>query len=221
MSIARMLANSVRLALPRMTAPAARSRATSVASRTARASASASEPAVVCCLSPVAMLSLTRIGMPASGRSGLGLHAVERRRDRERVRVDLAHRIEPRPGPVDRLDTLEIGPRQRARRDLPSASACCNSAIVAFSIAFPFRPAVIASQRDPAIVAATRAIRPTAARLLRRCAPRNDSLMDAYCVLRQIPVEDLLAGPEHDAACSRMCSSASRKYLSRCGAPMM
>src|SRR5256885_2059762 len=41
MPIARMLANSLRLALPRITAPAARSRATSVASRLAHASAPA------------------------------------------------------------------------------------------------------------------------------------------------------------------------------------
>ncbi len=65
--MAMMLANSVRFALPRITAPAARSRLMTVASSFARAPSRASEPAVVCCLSPVAMLSLTRIGTPASG----------------------------------------------------------------------------------------------------------------------------------------------------------
>ncbi len=62
-----MLANSVRLALPMITAPAARSLAATVASPLAWASARASEPAVVCWLSPVAMLSFSRIGMPCSG----------------------------------------------------------------------------------------------------------------------------------------------------------
>src|SRR5216684_1805012 len=66
MSIARMLANSGKLALPRITAPARRNNSTTVASRLARASTSANEPAVVCCASAVAMLSLIRIGMPSS-----------------------------------------------------------------------------------------------------------------------------------------------------------
>jgi hypothetical protein len=58
-----------------MTAPAWRSSLTTVASRRAPASASASEPAVVCWASPVAMLSFTRIGMPSSGRRAFALRA--------------------------------------------------------------------------------------------------------------------------------------------------
>src|SRR5256885_10823350 len=59
----RMLAHSERFVLPRITAPAARSRATSGASRGGVAPASASDPAVVIMRSPVAMLSLTRTGI--------------------------------------------------------------------------------------------------------------------------------------------------------------
>ena len=67
MSIAMKLANSVKFALPKITAPAARSWRTTVASCLARADSRAREPAVVCWPSAVAMLSLTRIGIPASG----------------------------------------------------------------------------------------------------------------------------------------------------------
>src|SRR5262245_61822773 len=63
----RKFAHSDRLALPRMTAPAARSRATMGASDGTWLLTSANDPAVVCIVSPVAMLSLTRIGMPCSG----------------------------------------------------------------------------------------------------------------------------------------------------------
>ncbi len=54
-----------------MIAPAARSRATSAASRRVTLSFSASEPAVVASRSAVSILSFTRIGTPASGPSGL------------------------------------------------------------------------------------------------------------------------------------------------------
>src|SRR5580698_8613326 len=63
----RKLAHSLRLVFPRITAPAARSRSTIPASRGVGASISASEPAVVCILSAVSMLSLMSTGMPCSG----------------------------------------------------------------------------------------------------------------------------------------------------------
>ena len=63
----RKLAHSLRLVLPRMTAPAARSRATSGASRPVTFSCSASEPAVVGMGSAESILSLSRIGTPCSG----------------------------------------------------------------------------------------------------------------------------------------------------------
>ena len=66
----RMLAHSLRLVLPRITAPAARSRCTTNASAWGSLPTSASEPAVVCMRSRVAMLSLIRIGMPCSGPRG-------------------------------------------------------------------------------------------------------------------------------------------------------
>src|SRR5437764_6209793 len=63
----RKFAHSDRFALPRTTAPAARSRATIGASAGTRLLTRASEPAVVCMVSAVATLSFTRIGMPCSG----------------------------------------------------------------------------------------------------------------------------------------------------------
>src|SRR6185295_9398501 len=65
--VERKFAHSDRFALPRITAPASRSRATTVASRAARASRSASEPAVVASAPAVSMLSFTRTGIPWSG----------------------------------------------------------------------------------------------------------------------------------------------------------
>src|SRR5579863_6538662 len=63
----RILAHSLRLVLPRITEPAARSRATTGASRWVMLFASASEPAVVGTGSAVSILSLIRIGIPCSG----------------------------------------------------------------------------------------------------------------------------------------------------------
>src|SRR5512144_1094954 len=60
----RKFAHSLRFVLPRMTAPASRSRAAMNASRGAIDSARASEPALVRMRSAVSMLSLMRTGMP-------------------------------------------------------------------------------------------------------------------------------------------------------------
>src|SRR5271163_2959977 len=60
----RMFAHSLRLVLPRMTAPAARSLCATNESFGAFAPTSASEPAVVIMRSSVAMLSLMKTGMP-------------------------------------------------------------------------------------------------------------------------------------------------------------
>src|SRR5258707_9005221 len=66
----RMLAHSLRFALPSRTAPASRSLRATVASRGAMEPARASEPAVVIVLSAVSTLSLSRIGMPCNGPRG-------------------------------------------------------------------------------------------------------------------------------------------------------
>src|SRR5690348_11840983 len=60
----RKLAHSERFVLPRMTAPPLRRFAATVESLAAAAPKSANEPAVVCILSPVSMLALSRTGMP-------------------------------------------------------------------------------------------------------------------------------------------------------------
>src|SRR3954463_3274415 len=65
--VERKFAHSDRFVLPRMTGPAARSLAATVESWTAGRPASANEPAVVCILSPVSMLSFNSSGMPSSG----------------------------------------------------------------------------------------------------------------------------------------------------------
>src|SRR5512146_2416509 len=65
--VERKFAHSLRLVLPRITAPAARRRSATKASRGAIDSASASEPADVRILSAVSMLSLSSTGMPCSG----------------------------------------------------------------------------------------------------------------------------------------------------------
>src|SRR5438105_11317371 len=65
----RKLAHSDKLVLPRITAPPARRLAATVESRLAGLPTSANEPALVCILSPVSMLSLSRWGMPCRGPS--------------------------------------------------------------------------------------------------------------------------------------------------------
>ena len=105
-----MFAHSLRLVLPRMTAPAARNRsATTNASRGALAPSSASEPAVVSKRSAVAMLSLMRTGMPcrAAGAFRLAL-GVELGGDGERVGIGLEHRPDRGPAPVEGVDAREV-----------------------------------------------------------------------------------------------------------------
>src|SRR5215204_564249 len=63
----RKLAHSLRFVLPRINAPASRSRWATNASRSGFEPTSASEPAVVIIRSCVSMLSLSRTGMPCSG----------------------------------------------------------------------------------------------------------------------------------------------------------
>src|SRR5205823_10704924 len=65
--VERMLAHSLRLVLPRMIAPAARSLATTVESLGGCDPSSARDPAVQAILSAVSRLSFTRMGMPCSG----------------------------------------------------------------------------------------------------------------------------------------------------------
>ena len=64
--VERKFAHSDRFALPRITAPASRSRPTTNASRAGLASPSANDPAVVFMRSAVSMLSLTSTGIPWS-----------------------------------------------------------------------------------------------------------------------------------------------------------
>src|SRR5947209_19433179 len=69
-AVERKLAHSLIFVLPRMIAPASRSLLTTYASRGGRDPSRASEPAVVCILSVVAILSLRSKGIPCSGPRG-------------------------------------------------------------------------------------------------------------------------------------------------------
>src|SRR5450631_4349086 len=64
--VERKLAHSLRFALARITAPAARSLLATGASTLAGAPTSANEPAVVCMRSPVSMLSFRITGIPCN-----------------------------------------------------------------------------------------------------------------------------------------------------------
>src|SRR5207253_4430382 len=81
----RKFAHSDRLVLPRITAPPARSFAAIVESRKAGIPKSANEPAVVCILSPVSMLSLSSTGMPCKGPN------TTPRLDRKSTRLNSSH----------------------------------------------------------------------------------------------------------------------------------
>src|ERR1035438_3090977 len=75
----RKLAHSLRLVLPNNTAPAARKRCATIASRAAMEPTRASEPAVVIMRSAVSLLSLIRTGMPCKGPRGpLALRSASR-----------------------------------------------------------------------------------------------------------------------------------------------
>ena len=69
----RKLAHSDRFVLPRSTAPAARRLAATVESFEADFPTRAKEPALVCILSPVSMLSFRRMGIPSKGPCVLSL----------------------------------------------------------------------------------------------------------------------------------------------------
>ena len=135
--VERKLAHSLRLVLPRITAPAARSCATTNASCVAIEPSSASDPAVVIIRSAVSMLSLIRIGMPCSGPRGpwRPRSASRARRDGQRIRIDLDHGPQRRTLAIDLLDPVEVhlgdltrgvssrtsSPPATGRRSLPRA----------------------------------------------------------------------------------------------------
>ena len=78
----RKFAHSDKFVLPRITAPPARRFAATVESRCAGVPTSANDPALVCILSPVSMLSLSSTGMPCRGPS-----TVPRRRNASALRA--------------------------------------------------------------------------------------------------------------------------------------
>ncbi len=115
--VERKFAHSDRFALPRITAPASRSRPTTNASRAGVTSPSANDPAVVSMRSAVSMLSFTRTGIPWSDPRTLP----------ERRSASIASAISSASGfvsrterkrRVDGLDPREVGLGQAARREL-------------------------------------------------------------------------------------------------------
>ena len=116
-----MLANSVRFALPRITAPAARSRLTTVASSLARAF---SEGERAC--GGVLLVAGGDVVLDQDRHAGQRLarrrfYAVELGGDRQRVGIDLAHGIEARSAPVVGFDARQIGAGQGTGGDLSCA----------------------------------------------------------------------------------------------------
>ena len=109
----RMFAHSLRLVLPRSTAPASRSARATNESRGGIEPRRASEPAVVVIWSAVSTLSLTSTGMPCSGPRGPFVLAlrVERLGDGERVGVRLDDAAERGPAAIEGLDAGEVGLR--------------------------------------------------------------------------------------------------------------
>ena len=132
----RKLAHSLRFVLPRMTAPALRSRVTMNASAGGVTPSSASDPAVVIIRSAVAMLSLITIGMPCSGPRGPRPCAfrVELVGDGQRVGVDLDDAAERRALPIERPRCApDTSRRAIGRCPAQPPSGRCRSAIVASS----------------------------------------------------------------------------------------
>src|SRR3984893_13629511 len=78
--VERKLAHSLRLVLPRISAPAWRNLRTMKASRGGLDPTRASDPAVVCMPSPVSMLSFSNTGTPKSGRLPLPAESSSRAR---------------------------------------------------------------------------------------------------------------------------------------------
>ncbi len=115
--VERKFAHSLRFVLPRMTAPACRRRCTMKASLGGVMPASASEPAVVIMRSAVAMLSLSRTGMPCSGPRGPRLLRSASRLSAMASASGLSSMTlcERWPAAVDRLDAGRIFLDQRSR----------------------------------------------------------------------------------------------------------
>ena len=125
--VERKFAHSLRFVLPRMTAPASRSRATMNASSFGRWPASASEPAEFT-MPAASMLSLIRyrnaVKRPAYfsrlpfgvARVGIG----------ERGRIQLDDGIQHRPGIVKVRDPVEVGLSQRTRRQRAGGHAVAS-----------------------------------------------------------------------------------------------
>ena len=101
-----------------MTAPAARSLRATPEPLGGFAPISASDPAVVCILSAVAMLSLMSTGMPKSGpRLPFALSIASAMA--MRIRIDFDDAIEGWAIAIDGLDAIEIGLGQFDRGELP------------------------------------------------------------------------------------------------------
>ena len=172
-----MLAHSLRLVFPRMTAPAARRRVTRPASAGGRAPSSASDPAVVSMRSAVPMLSLIRIGMPCRG---------PRTRPPRRSASDASATASASglvsstcrsAGPVRSSSAIRASEASTSARDVtaPAVSAACSSAMPRSSPAGTWPSKEVASgsaaARDDAPVTVWLASRPGGVAPASRVAP--------------------------------------------------
>src|SRR5579863_3991094 len=131
----RKFAHSLRLVLPRSTAPASRSRLTMKASRGAIDPARASDPAVVIIRSAVSMLSLIRTGMPCMApRMPFSLRSLSSASAIERA-SGLISIMVLTDGPCLSISSMRA--RYRSAMDLalclPDCMPACNCAMVASS----------------------------------------------------------------------------------------
>src|ERR1035438_5140526 len=131
----RKLAHSLRLVLPRITAPASRRRDTIKASAGGLEPARASDPAVVIMLSAVAMLSLISTGMPCSGPRGPRLLRSASRLSAMASASGFSSMMLCRDGPERSTAAMRARYFSASDRAVswPDSMRCCRSAMVASS----------------------------------------------------------------------------------------
>src|SRR5450631_2669358 len=129
----RKFAHSDRVVFPRITAPPARRFAATVESRKAGAPTSANEPALVCILSPVSMLSFKSTGMPCKGpsttpclRCSSAFRAID-------TASGLSSMMELTPGPLESSSWIRSMYARVSCSDVrrPEAISACSCATVA------------------------------------------------------------------------------------------
>src|SRR6185437_5618206 len=128
-----MFAHSLRLVLPNITAPASRSLCATVESSVGLDPTNAKDPAVVCILSAVSMLSLISTGIPCNGPRGpLALDSISREAAMARASGLISIMLFTRPLSSSSIRAKYAFVRADAER-LPDFIFSCNSPTVTSS----------------------------------------------------------------------------------------